>query len=210
MNFRVIVDQRERNSELLEMLQSLGIEVELKTILVGDYVVSDRVCIERKTIHDFESSIISGRLFDQITRLKETYEFPVLILEGDHDTFRLKSKVISGAIAALYIDYGVGVLFSHSPSNTAEVIASIIVHEQDKRVREPSLKGGFRAYTQQQFQEFVIGNLPGIGPKLSRALLGHFKSIKNIANASKEELMKVEKIGKKKAERIHRTLNEMY
>jgi ERCC4-type nuclease len=55
-----------------------------------------------------------------------------------------------------------------------------------------------------------VGNIPGVGPKLARSLLAHFKSVRNIANADKSELVKVDKIGKKKADAIHSTLNALY
>ncbi len=207
---KVIIDNRERNAELIGAIEANGTEMEFRTVHVGDYVVSDRVCIERKTINDFENSIINGRLFDQVRRLKENYEFPILILEGDADYFRLKNSVINGAIASLYIDYGINVICTYDVQNTADVISSIARHEQDDGTREPSLKGGARAYTHEQFQEYVMGNLPGIGPKLAKALLRHFKSIRSIANADEKELMQVEKIGRKKAKMISNTLNGEY
>ena len=207
---RVIVDNRERNSEILEALRAKGVALELRQVPVGDYVLSDRVCIERKTIQDFESSLMNGRLFDQIKRLKEHYEFPILLLEGDSDYFRLKSNVINGAMAALYIEYGIVVICTNGPQNTAEVIANLARHEQSDELREPSLKGGARAHTGRQFQEYIIGNLPGVGPKLARSLLVHFKNIRSIANAEPGELRKVEKIGRKKAEMIHDILNRIY
>jgi ERCC4-type nuclease len=207
---RIIIDNRERNGELIKAIESKGIGIEFRTAHVGDYIISDRVCIERKTVADLESCLISGRLFDQIKRLKENYEFPILVLEGDVDYFRLRNNVINGAIAALYIDYGVMMLHTSDAESTGLVIASMAKHEYENDIREPSLKGGARAHTQDQFQEFIVGNIPGVGPKLARSLLAHFKSIRNIANADKSELVKVEKIGKKKADAIHSTLNALY
>lgn len=207
---RVVVDNRERNDQLISAMESMGAVLEIKTIHVGDYVVSDRVCIERKTVSDFESSLINGRLFDQIKRLKENYQFPILLLEGDPELFRLKSTVINGAIAKLYIYYGINAICTYSPQNTAEMIVRIAKQEQDDGQREPSPKGGARAHTKAQFQEYVIGNLPGVGPKIAKALLEHFGSIKNIANAQEKELMGVGKVGKKKAAIIHETLNGVY
>ncbi len=207
---KVIIDNREHNAELISVLEASGVDLEFRTVPVGDYVISDRVCIERKTVYDFESSVMNGRLFEQVKGLKENYEFPILILEGDSDYFRLKNSAINGAIASLYIDYGIEVIHTYTPRNTAEIIAGMARHEQFKDVREPSLKGGNRARTTSQFQEYVVGNIPGVGPKLSRALLKHFKSIKGIANADVEELMAVEKIGKLKAALIHDTINGTY
>jgi ERCC4-type nuclease len=207
---KVIVDNRERNTDLIETMVASGMDIEFKTVPVGDYIISDRVCIERKTVSDFEGSIINGRLFDQIKRLKENYEFPIILLEGEFDYFRLKRNVINGAIASIYIDYGIVVINTQDAHNTAEMIFSIARHEQIDHDRLPSMKGGARAYTNNQFQEYIIGNIPGIGQKLARSLLLHFKSIKSIVNATPEELTKVEKIGKKKALLIHNTLNGIY
>lgn len=207
---KVIVDQRERGSGLMDNLKEKGIAVYMKTIPVGDYIISDRVGIERKTVSDFESSLISGRLFDQATRLRENYKLPIIIIEGDRSEFHLGKSIITGAIVALYIDYNTEVILSDDKTDTSNIIASIAKHEQAQNDIGPSLKGGKRAYTDSHFQEYMVGNLPGIGPKLAKSLLKHFKSVKNIANASVEELMKVEKIGKKKAKRIHETINNDY
>lgn len=207
---RVIVDNRERNQELIGNLEDLGLSIDIKTVPVGDYVISDRVCVERKTVSDFESSIINGRLFDQLERLSKSYKLPILILEGDHNEFRLGSNVINGTIISVYIDYGILVIFSKGPEHTAEIIAMIAKREQTGTKRAPSLKGGARAHSESQFQEFMIGNLPGVGPKLAKSLLKHFKSVKKIANASIEDLMEVEKIGEKKAEGIHKIINKLY
>lgn len=207
---KVIIDSRERNMDLIGALEAVGIDIEFKTAQVGDYIISERICVERKTVSDFESSIMNGRLFDQVKRLRENYELPLLILEGDSEYFRLKSSIINGAIAAIYIDYGIGVLHTNDAKNTAEIIASIAKREQNGSDREPKLKGGARSYTREQFQEHIVGNIPGIGPKLSRALLGRFGSVRKIANASVDELMEVDKIGKKKAEGIYATLGMAY
>lgn len=207
---RVIVDGRERNSELREALMANGVEIDERTIHVGDYVISDRVCVERKTVSDFESSLMNGRLLDQVKRLKENYQLPIIIVEGDQSEFRLGKNVITGAMVALYVDNGIEVMVSGSPKETSDMITTIAKHEQNGNLREPSLKGGRRAYSTSNYQEYVIANLPGIGPKLARSLLRHFKSIKRIANADVKALMKVEKIGRKKAEAIHATLNKEY
>ena len=207
---KVVIDIRERNTELAEAIAGNGVEVEFAKLEVGDYAISDRVCIERKTMGDFESSIISGRLFEQAERLRESYPIPILVLEGDRDCLRLGSSVISGAMAALCIDYGIYLLHSGSASGTASLVARIAKREQEDNRRELSLKGGARMRTTGQFQERVVANIPGIGPKLSRELLRHFKSIRNIALADQKRLMEVDKIGSKKAGLIISTLNEDY
>ncbi|MFA7374167.1 MAG: DEAD/DEAH box helicase, partial [Methanothrix soehngenii] len=79
---KIYVDPRERG--MAKLLEGRGAEVTLKNLEVGDYVVSDRVAIERKTAQDFVASIIDPErnLFRQVADLARSYERPVLILEG--------------------------------------------------------------------------------------------------------------------------------
>ena len=203
---RVIVDQRERNVELLDSLCDFGIEASIDTLDIGDYLISDRLCIERKTVPDFEKSIIDGRLFDQIDRMKKAYELPIIVLEGDPSEFRLKHNVINGSIVSIYIRYGIPVITSNSPQDTASIILTMAKQEQNG-LREPTRKNGRRAFSDTEYMENVIANVPGIGPKLARLLLKHFGSIEAIACADVKDLCKVDKIGKKKAESILRILN---
>lgn len=204
----VVVDSRERNSDLIDALERGGISVSVRTLHVGDYAISERVCIERKTARDFESSIISGRLFEQAERLREHYPSAIVIIEGND--FTLKENTIIGTIAHLYIEFGVQVLESKDAKDTARLIAFLAKHEQEEEKREPSMKGGARSYTDAQYQERVVANLPGVGPKTARALLHHFGSVKRIAEADAKELREVENIGKVKSERLFGIINERY
>ncbi|MCL4388402.1 helix-hairpin-helix domain-containing protein [Candidatus Marsarchaeota archaeon] len=207
---KIIIDSRERNDSIVRRLEALGARIEVVTAPVGDYIISDRVGIERKTVGDLQSSIVSGRLFDQLVRLRQAYPVPFLLIEGDMSEFRLGENVAKGLVAAVCIDYNVNVVTSLSPIETSDLVFYMAKHEQNGNSRALSMKGSARSFTDQDFQEHVVANLPGVGPKLAKSLLLHFKSLKNLANADVASLMKVEKIGKKKAERIHEVLNGDY
>ena len=49
---KIIVDYRERRSKVIESLEKLGADIEITTLKVGNYIVSDRVAFERKRIDD--------------------------------------------------------------------------------------------------------------------------------------------------------------
>ena len=79
---RVIIDERERASKVPELLRELGVIVDFRMLEIGDYILPG-YAIERKEIRDFLRSIFSRRIFDQAMRLREVYENPILIVEGD-------------------------------------------------------------------------------------------------------------------------------
>ncbi len=80
---RVIVDERERDSGVPEVLKALGTQVDFRVLPVADYIVSSDCAVERKAGHDFAKSLYSGRLFDQARRLRQFYTRPVFVAEGD-------------------------------------------------------------------------------------------------------------------------------
>ncbi len=204
---RIIIDNRERNLEILEALSGSGIGIDFAQLPVGDYIVSDRMCVERKTVGDFESSIIDNRLFDQMGRLNASFGKPVLIIEGDEAGHRLGGNVIMGAILKLYTECNVQMLRSSGPAETAEMLSKFAQREQDADRKEPRIMGIKKAYSTRQWQLLILGSVPGIGPNLAGRLLSHFGTIRNIVNAGIESLTEVDKIGKKKAGRIYGILN---
>ena len=155
---KIFVDSRER--EMAKLLESLGLEVTVKNLEVGDYVVSDRVAIERKTAHDFVSSIIDPKrnLFRQIADLARTYERPVLILEGrDLYTTQMNAGSIRGAMISVAVDYGVPIIPTEDRNETVAVIA-LLAHREMREGREPKLHGHKIA---QRIRELVGGDYKG-------------------------------------------------
>ena len=60
-------------------------ELRFMALEIGDYIVSDRLAVERKRTDDFACSLIDGKrnLFAQLSDLARVYEKPVLIIEGE-------------------------------------------------------------------------------------------------------------------------------
>jgi Fanconi anemia group M protein len=200
----VYVDSREMKSEVAKRLFEKGAIVKVKNLEVGDYVVSDRVAIERKTVDDFLESIVDRdrNIFDQLIKLKKFYLKPVLLVEGDGLYKRLNPNAIRGALATIAVDLGIPIIFTKNADETAEFILAIAKREQEVRDRGVTLHSGKTKMTLKEQMEYVVSAISEIGPVIARNLLEHFQTIENIAKASEEELMKVPKVGKKIARRI--------
>ena len=75
-----------------------------------------------------------------------------------------------------------------------------------QRIRDEAHRFGITRHRKLRGKASVrstLEDIPGIGAARRRALLAHFKSIKNIASASEEELCAVEGIGKAQAKTIY-------
>ncbi len=206
-SLKIIVDKRERNLELLEGLSNLGMEMTFAQLPVGDYIISDRICVERKTVSDFENSIVTSRLFDQTRRLHESFSKPVLLIEGADNDFRLGNNIMLGTIMKLYVDYNLQVIRSQDRIESAYILSRFAEHEQKEEERLPRMVGLKKAYTNYEWQIMILSAIPGIGAKLAKKLIARFRTIKGVASAGVEDLVKVDKIGKKKAEKIYFILN---
>jgi len=210
---KVFVDPREIRSQVAHALEKLGMDVSLTTLEVGDYVVSDRVGIERKTAEDFLATLLDGRdLFSQISDLARAYERPLLIIEGEglYSTRQIHPNSIRGMLASITIDFKVPIIFSRNEEDTAALISIIAKREQVDAKREINLHGKKSAATLKEQQEYLVSAISDIGTVVARNLLRHFGSVERVLTASKEELMKVELVGPKTADRIKEVVSGEY
>ncbi|NOZ59337.1 MAG: DEAD/DEAH box helicase [Euryarchaeota archaeon] len=208
----IVVDTRELSSSVVRELLSLGVISKPKRLEVGDYVLSSRVCVERKTTQDFLQSIIDGRLFEQAIALKRSYARPLILVEGDslYASRNISPQAIRGALAAIAVDLGIPVFFTGSEAESAALIAAIARREQQEGERYVEIRGEKRSTTLREQQEFIVAGLPGVNTTLARRLLRELGSIERVFTAAPEELMRIRGIGEKTAEEIRRVITAPY
>ncbi len=209
-NIVIYVDSREMKSEVVKRLYEMGVAVRVQNLDAGDYVLSERVAVERKTAEDFVNSVINRTLFDQLIRLKKFYLKPVLIIEGNGIYGRLSPNAVRGVLATIAVDFGIPIIQTANAEETAEMLVTIARREQEGKERAVIPHVGKTKMTLKEQQEYVVSAISDIGPVLARNLLEHFQTIERIATASEEELMKVPKIGRKIAKKIRTLMTTPY
>ncbi|MCK4336123.1 MAG: hypothetical protein KAT94_02765 [Candidatus Aenigmarchaeota archaeon] len=211
---RIVVDHRESKNHVFRNLRDFDADLVRKQLKTGDYICSDRVCVERKTIPDFVQSIIDQRIFKQVNEISECFEKPLLIIEGNPDLLFLERNVhpnmIRGALASLAIDHKIPIIWTRNSLETANQIYWIAYREQIKEKRSLAIRCSRKFASVSDQQEFLIAGLPHVNTKLSRNLLKKFKTPKRVFSAKQEKLMNVDKIGKGKAKKIWELLNKEY
>ena len=207
----VYADSREGNSKVIRHLSEMEIDVQVRSMAVGDYQVSDEVVIERKTAKDFVDSIIDKRLFKQARELSEEFKRPLLILEGD-DIYNgmIHPNAVRGTIAAIAIDFGISIIPTRNSQDTAAMIKRIAVREQNGEKVNIQIRTDKKPTSLWEQQLFIIESLPNIGPVNAKNLLQHFGTVEKIINASESELQEVEGIGKKTAKNIRKVVESKY
>lgn len=215
LGIRVVVDDRERASEVPRFLSELGITLQFTQLTVGDYVLSTTTAIERKSLRDFISSLYDGRLFKQLYELSEVYPNAILLVEGDLSQIPILTQNVKsfyGALAALILDSPVKMVFVEGPKESALFISSLVRRLQTKKEREeiPLIYRPPKGSDIAENQLYVVSALPGIGPKLAHRLLLTLKTPRKIFSATLAELLTVPGLGRARAEKLYRFLNTEY
>ncbi|BEP18613.1 hypothetical protein PYJP_19650 [Pyrofollis japonicus] len=217
----VIVDSREasKNKDIVEKIKQKGVKVAVMELQAGDYYIlapdpSKALLVERKTVLDLANSIRDNRIWDQAKRLSEAARHdgvrPVIVLEGWLGLIEKKTKwnltAVLRIIDELVLDWGIPVIPTNNKDATAAWIAA-----KAKSLGKTEEKRILRLRVEKKpmsLNDRILYVAEGIvGPILARRLLMHFGTLRRIANASINELMKVEGIGEIRAREIYAIFN---
>lgn len=213
------IDFREQRSGVVEELRKINdlLTIEVCTLQTGDYLVGDKIIVERKTLSDFLTSIKNGRIFQQAYRMAQSGKNGLIILEGDKsmvESSSMSRKAVQGALIHLEVFIGIPVIRSKNIQETAVLLNDIFhqCHQQElpRQKQIISKSSGIQINKKQRQKLFFLQNLPGIGTKKGLALLKSFSTIDNIINASPADLIKTQGIGKKLADRIFTISHEPF
>ncbi|NOX71381.1 MAG: hypothetical protein GXO64_01650 [Candidatus Micrarchaeota archaeon] len=214
MRVRILIDNRESSSGIIRLFENMGISINVTRLDIADYICSASVGIERKTVHDFISSIKDGRLFDQLSRMKEIFEKPILLIEGDTKFLRngkhINASAVNGAFSSIASDYNIPIIWTSDRKETAEQIYWIAKREQENKKSLPVARATQKMRTTKDMQEFLISGLPEINTELSKRLLSKFRTPYNVFNADIKDLTEVEGVGIERAKRIYEVLHIDY
>jgi DNA excision repair protein ERCC-4 len=200
----LIFDHGERRSGVPAELERLGVDVHGTRLPAGDYVLSDRLVVERKGPADLAASIKDRRIFEQLARLAEVYPSVVLIVEGE--PVHMREAAWLGALGRA-LTLGASVLRTRDAQETAEWIARLYRLE-GKPASAPRGTPRVRRPTDDDLQtaEDVLRCLPGISAVGAGRLLAHFGSLERVFAAGRKELLEVRGIGPVRA----RTLDRLF
>jgi DNA excision repair protein ERCC-4 len=207
----VVADDRERTAEVIAFLGAIpGVTVGIERLPLGDYLADRRILFERKTLQDFAMSIVDGRLFRQTGALVKARNKAVMILEGsskDAEAAGVRREAMQGALVTISLVMGMPVLRSTGPEETARLI--VYAARQVQSITKGRFQRlGYRSNSKKGKQLFILQGLPGVGRERALRLLETFGSVEAVIRAEREELLAVEGVGAKTAERIRWAVSE--
>jgi Fanconi anemia group M protein len=134
-----------------------------------------------------------------------------MIIEGaDFYSGFVHPNAVRGALASIAVDFGIPIIPTRSPEDTAAMINRIAIREQTHEKSDIQIRTEKKPLTTWEQQLYIIESLPNIGPVTARKLLEEFITVKGVINASEDELKKVDGIGDKIAKSISRVISSGY
>ena len=193
------VDDRERSSPLVPIFEAMeDIALSVGRLRVGDYRADSSLLVERKTSTDLAASIRSGRLFRQAAVLARAplVRACLIIEESGHHGERpaVPRRAVQGALITITLVYGLPVLHSLGPADSAHLIRCAARQLRRREARGP-LRWVPRSSSDRRLRILMLEAVPNLGPRRAAALLDTFGSVEAIAAAPAEQLAAAPGIG---------------
>jgi DNA excision repair protein ERCC-4 len=210
---QVVADEREKASGVPEELSKLGVRVYFSRLPVADYVLSPEVAVERKSVRDLVSSVYDSRLFYQAARISAAYAKAYLLVEGDSKEVEGLAKNLKsfyGAVANVTLAYGLRLLYTANPRETATAIAALLGQARARPLTTMPSELPPKAKTLPQRQVYLVSSIPGVGRKLAERLLSKYGTPRRVMSLTAGELALTRGIGWKRAEKIKEVLDSKF
>jgi Fanconi anemia group M protein len=149
-------------------------------------------------------------LMPSMMRLKQQFQRPVLVVQGPPEGKgdATVNSAVFDALSAMLSGLQMPMLSTGGPAETATAIESLR-RQEDEKVGRPGRAVQTTLDTSRR-QLFLVQGLPNVSATLAQRLLTRFGSVERMADASTDELMQVDGIGRVIAEGIHTILRKKF
>ena len=206
----ITVDVHEQASGVPSFLEALGAKIDVTVLTSGDYVVGPGTVVERKTVRDLHLSIMNGRFWYQMRKIRRAANSPYLVIEGV-SVFAgpVRNSGVRGACLAVS-DLGIAIIRAQDATDTAEWLYRLAVRRKDgppparlpyvHRPRSPRISVG----------EAALAAAPDVSVITARKILAAFGSLRQVCEASVDDLRAIPGVGIKRATAITSLLHDRW
>lgn len=213
----IAVDVREFRSALPSILHQGGMRLAPVTLVVGDFVLSNVHCVERKSISDLFGSFASGRLYTQAEAMSKYYKCPCLLIEFDPSKsfclqnsnelgVEIRTDSVCSKMALLAMHFPkLRILWSRSPHETLNMFRELKAKHDEVDVERAMMIG------RSESEEFLLQpdnldgdedeinevardmllRLPGVNVHSARRIMQECDSLSELCELSRDDLRRI-------------------
>ncbi|NXU25848.1 FANCM protein, partial [Thalassarche chlororhynchos] len=208
----ILADCREISSgaEVISSLKAVHrVKVQVCSLSSSDYIVSNRLAVERKFLSELLNSVNRNKVTQRIQRLQSMFERICVIVEkdriktGETSRFFQRTQYYDSVLSAL-VQAGVRILFSSCQEETAGLLKDLALVEQRKNatIRVPTEVEGHK----REMLNFYL-SIPHLSYLAALNMCHYFDSVKKMANSSPLDIATGAQVSLQKAEEIYRYLH---
>ncbi|NWU25433.1 FANCM protein, partial [Dyaphorophyia castanea] len=211
----VLADSREICSgpEVLSCLRAQhGLRVQVCALGTSDYVVSNRLAVDRVLQSELQSPGNRSKLSQRLQRLQGSFERICVIVEADRvrpgetSRFFQRTQYFDGVLSAL-VQAGIRILFSSCQRETAALLKdlALVEHRKGAAIRVPTEPEGHG----RDVLNFYL-SIPNLSYGAALNLCHSFGSVAAVANSSVPALAAGARLSRPQAEELHRFLRHHF
>jgi DNA excision repair protein ERCC-4 len=211
----IAVDVREFRSVLPSILHQGGMRLAPVTLTVGDFVLSNVHCVERKSISDLFGSFASGRLYSQAEAMSKYYKCPCLLIEFDIDKAfclqnsnelgpEIRNDSVCSKMALLTMHFPkLRILWSRSPHETLKIFRELKTNHEEVDVDRAVEIG--RSESEElllhpddgdedeinETARAMLLRLPGVNVHSARRIMQECDSLGELCEMSRDDLRRI-------------------
>ncbi|XP_061318424.1 Fanconi anemia group M protein isoform X2 [Pezoporus flaviventris] len=183
----VLVDSREISSgaEVISSLKAVhAVKVQVCTLSSSDYIVSNRMAVERMFLSELLNSMNRTKVTQRIQRLQSMFERTCVVVEtdrikpGETSRFFQRTQYYDSMLSA-FVQAGIRILFSSCQEETASLLKDLALVEQRKHaaIRVPVELEGHK----KEMLNFYL-SIPNLSYPAALNMCHYFDSVKKMAN----------------------------
>jgi ERCC4-related helicase/ERCC4-type nuclease len=203
------ISRRISGTMMASELEKAGFALESLVTEAADVVISDRVAVTIRTVQEFIRAISDGTMLSCLGKMRHQYLHPILIVQGPPEGKGVQAgnAAIFDALGSLLSEFHMPILSTMNVDETVEALSAL--HRQEHS-RGAARRTGQTTLDPADRQLFMVQGLPNVSATLAQRLLERFGSVKGIADATPEQLMEVEGVGRVIAEGIHMVMRRKF
>jgi ERCC4-type nuclease len=183
-------------------LDEAGVAASSDDLECADVVISGRVAVTIRTVQEFIADMADGSLFSHLGKMKHQYLHPILIVQGPPEGAGVQAgnAAIYDALGSLLSEFRMPILSTTTTDETVKALLAILRQEEARGRPGHTVQTTLDPASRQLF---LVQGLPNVSATLAQRLLERFGSVKGIAEATPQQLMEVDGVGRVIAEGIH-------
>ncbi|XP_012579872.1 PREDICTED: Fanconi anemia group M protein isoform X2 [Condylura cristata] len=211
----ILVDTREitSGSEVISSLRAIhGLQVEVCPLNGCDYIVSNRMVVERRSYSKMLNGADKNKFIDQIQYLRSMFERVCVIVEKDREKTGVSSRMFKrtktyDSLLITLIGAGIRILFSSCQEETANLLKELCLVEQrkNKGIHVPIVVNSNKC----EALQFYL-SIPNISYITALNMCYQFSSLKKMTNSSPQEISTYAQVTHQKAEEIHQYIHYVF